>query len=103
MITEVQGGTERQFQFFDGTVRALKWLFPSLTMESKESVSVNNLKAGEGDWCFLKEALGCKIDTEAVTIALLKRKLQEMNHLLSIPATQQRIGRKELERLVGNL
>ena len=42
-------------------------------------------------------------DTEAGTVALPERKLQELNQLLAIPATQKCIGRKDMERLVGNI
>ena len=48
VITEVQGGPDRQREVFDGTVRALKWIFPSLTGETKDSVSAKELMAGEG-------------------------------------------------------
>ena len=44
VITAVQGGADRQQKVFDGTVRALKWIFPSLSGETKK------LMAGEGDW-----------------------------------------------------
>ena len=43
-------GSERQHRVFDSTVRALKWIFPSLPGEAKDSVSVKKLLAGEGDW-----------------------------------------------------
>ena len=46
IITAVQGGPEQQYQVFDGTVKGLKWLFPSFTGEVKDSVSVKKLKAG---------------------------------------------------------
>ena len=39
VISVVQGGLDRQHRVFDGTVRALKWLFPSLPGELKESLS----------------------------------------------------------------
>ena len=50
VISMVQGGEERQHRVFDSTVRALKWIFPSLPREAKELVLVNKLLAGEGDW-----------------------------------------------------
>ena len=53
---------------------------------------MKKLKAGEGDWTCVKEVLGWKIDTEAGTVALPERKIQYLNQLLSISATQQRIG-----------
>ena len=49
MIKAVQGGPDRQRQFFDGPVPSLKWLFPSLPRETKDSVSAKKLKVGEGD------------------------------------------------------
>ena len=58
LISAVQGVPDCQHQFFDGTVRALKWLFLSLPGELKDSVSVKNLVAGEGDYTSVKEVLG---------------------------------------------
>ena len=70
VISVVQGGPDRQHRVFDGTVRALKWLFPSLPGELKDSVSVKKLVAGEGDWTCVKEVLGLIPDTEAGTVTL---------------------------------
>ena len=98
-----KGGEERQHRVFDSTVRALKWLFPSLPGEAKDSVSVKKLLAGEGDWECVKEVLSWTINTEVGTVALPKHKLQELRDLLDIPTSQRRMGRKELERLVGKL
>ena len=43
------------------------------------------------------------INTEAGTVALPEWKLQELNQLLAIPATQRCIGRKDMERLKGKI
>ena len=51
----------------------------------------------------MKEVLEWMIDTEAGTVALQEQKLQELNQLVAIPATERRIGRKEMERLVGKV
>ena len=64
---------------------------------------VKKLLAGEGDWECFKEVLGWIIDTEAGTIALPDCKLQELRDLLDIPLSQRRMGRQDLERLVGKL
>ena len=48
IISVVQGGLDHQHRVFDGTVRALKWLFPSSPMDSKDLVSIKKLLAGEG-------------------------------------------------------
>ena len=48
-----------------------------------------------------KEVLGWILNTEAVTVTLPERKLEELLTLVDIPATQRRMGRKDLERLVG--
>ena len=90
-------------QVFDSTVRALKWLPPSLPVEAKDSVLVKKLLAGEGDWECVKEILGWVIYTKTGTVALPERKIQELWDLLYIPTTQRRMGRKNLERLVGKL
>ena len=84
VISSVQGGAERQHQVFDSTVHALKWLFPSITREAKDSVSFKNLLAGEGDWEYVKEVLGCIIDTKVGMLSLPERKLQELRDLPNI-------------------
>ena len=101
VISVVQGVPDHQHQVFDGTVRALKWIFPSLPGEIKDSVSAKELVVGEGDWTCVKEVLGWIIDTEAGAVNLPERKLEEILTLADIPATQRRMGRKELERLFG--
>ena len=54
LITAVQVGSKQQHQFFDITARQLKWLLPSLPGETKDSMSVKKLWAGEGDWTCVK-------------------------------------------------
>ena len=66
-------------------------------------MAVKKLLAREGDWECIKEVLGWIIDTKAGTIALPERKLQELRDLLDIPTSQRRMGRKELEHLLGKL
>ena len=44
----MQGGPDYQHRVFDGTVRALKWLFLPLLGELKDLVSVKNHVAGGG-------------------------------------------------------
>ena len=73
----MQSGPDRQHRVFDGTVRALKWIFPSLTGDSKDLVRVKNLLEGEGNWTFSEEVLGWTLDTEAGTITLLERKYRK--------------------------
>ena len=51
----------------------------------------------------MEEVLGSMINTEAGTVALPEWKLQELNQLLAIPATQRCIGRKDMERLKGKI
>ena len=99
----VQGVSDLQQRVFGGTVRALKWIIPSLPGELKESASVKNIVTGEGDWNCVKEVLGWILDTESGTVTLPERKLYELLTLVDIPATQRRMGQKDLERLVGKL
>ena len=103
IISAVQGGPDRHDKFFDGTVCALKWLFLSLTGESNDLVRVKRILAGEGDWACVKEVLGWTLYTEVGMPPLLGRKLWELITLVDISVTQYRMGRKDLERLVGNL
>ena len=79
-----RGGAERQHRVFDSTVRALKWLSPSLPGEAKDSVLVKKLLAGEGDWECVKDVLGWTINTKDGTVALPECKLQELRDLLDI-------------------
>ena len=58
---------------------------------------------GEGNWTCKKEVLGWQIDKEAGTVALPELKHLELLQMLPIPSLQRRMGRKELERLVGKL
>ena len=62
---------------------------------------VKKLLDGEGDWECVKEILRWIIDTEAGTVALPERKLQELQDLLDILTTHRHMGRKDLEFLVG--
>ena len=59
----MQGGSEQHHQVFDSIVHALKWLFPSLPWEAKDSVSFKKLLTGEGYWTCNKEVLGRIIET----------------------------------------
>ena len=92
VILVVQGGPDRQHQVFDGTDRALKWIFLSLPGELKDSVSVKKLVAGEGGWTCVKEVLGWILNTEAGTVTLPERKLEEILTLVDILPTQRRMG-----------
>ena len=71
--------------------------------ELKDSVSIKNLVAGEGVWNCVKDFLGCILDTEAGTVTLPERNLEELLTLVDIPTTQRRMGRNYLERPVRKL
>ena len=103
IISAVQGVLEIQHQVFDSIVCAFKCMFTSLPEESKDWVIVKKLLAGEGRWNCVKEILGWIIDMDSGTVTLPERKIQELQYLVAIPKTQWRMGRKYLERLVGNL
>ena len=47
--------------------------------------------------------MGWTLDTEAGAVTLLEKQIQELLTLVDIPATQQRMSWKDLERLVGKL
>ena len=89
VIYTVQGEPEQKHQVFCSTVRAIKWLFPSLPVEAKNLVSVKKLLVGEGGWTCVKEFLSWIIDMDSETVALPERKLQELQYLLTIPTTQR--------------
>ena len=92
VISAVKGLLDHQQRVFDGTVCAFKWIFLSLMVKLKYSVSVRKLVAGEGDWTCVKEALGWILDTEAGTATLSEGKIEEILTLVDIPATQCRMG-----------
>ena len=48
---------------------------------------MKKLKAGDSDYTCVKEVLMCTINTEAGTLALLERKIQELTQLLTILVT----------------
>ena len=77
-------GADRQYEVLDGTVRALKWIFPYLPGKTKYFVSVKKLMTGEGYWTCVKEVLGWLIYMEAVTVAFPDFKHREILQLLSI-------------------
>ena len=103
VISAVQGVQDCQHQVFDGTVRALKWLFLSLPGELKDSVNLKNLVAKKGDWTCVKEVLWWILDIEAEAVTLLERNFEELPTAVDIPTTQGRMVRRELEHLVGKL
>ena len=103
VIFAVQDAPKHQQRVFYGTVRSLKWLFPSLPGDSKDLVSVKTLLAGEGDWTCAKEVLGLTVDTKAGTVSLPKRKIWELLTFVDILETQCRMVQKDLKRLVEKL
>ena len=103
IISVVQGGAEQQHQVFDSTFRSLNWIPPSLPVEANDLVAFNKLLAEELYWECVKEDLGWIINTKTGTFALPERKLQKLRDLLDIPISQRRMGKKDLERLVGKL
>ena len=70
IVSEVQVGPGRQHIVFDGTVSALKWIFPSFPGELKDSVSMKELVMGEGYWTCAKEVLGWILYMDAGTVTL---------------------------------
>ena len=99
----MQGVPDCQHRVFDGTVCALKLLFPSLLGELKDSASVKKLVAGEGGWTCVKEVMGWILETETGKVTPPESKLTELLTLVDIPATQRKMGRKDLECLVGKV
>ena len=103
VISAVQEGPDFQRRVFDGTFRALKWIFPLLPGELKDFVSVKKLVAEEWGWTCGKEVLGWILDMKAWKVTFPERKLEDLLTLVDIPANQRRMGRKDLEGLVGKL
>ena len=55
VATAAKVGPKWQHQVFNGTTQALTWLFLSLPIKTKDSVSVKKLQMGEGDWTCVKK------------------------------------------------
>ena len=55
-------------------------------------------QSGEGGWTCAKKFLEWILDMQAGTVTLTERKLEEILTLVDIPATQRKMGRKDLER-----
>ena len=72
-------------------------------MDLKDLVIVKKLLAGEGVWTCVKVVLGWILDTYSGTLTLLDRNLEDLLTLVDIPTTQRRMGKKDLEHLVGKL
>ena len=64
---------------------------------------MKKLLAGKGGWTCVKKVLGWILDTEAGTVTLPERKLEEHLTLVDIPAALRRMGQKDLDCLVGKL
>ena len=72
-------------------------------MRFQRSVRVKKPLAVQGNWTYIKEFLGWAIDTEAGIISLLKHNIQKLLTHVDTLTTQHRMGRKELERFMGNI
>ena len=103
VISVVQGGPDCQHRVFEGIECTLKWLFLLSPGELKNLVSMKKIVAVEGDQTYIKEVLVWILGTEAGTATLPEMKIKEIFTLLDIPYTQRRMGRKDLEHLVGKL
>ena len=66
-------------------------------------MSVKKLVTGEEERTCFKGFLGWILYTEAETVTLPERKIKELLTLVDIPATQRRMARKDMERLVGKI
>ena len=85
------------------TLQYLKEIFPSIPSEFKDSVSLEKLLQGDGDWYHIKEILGWIINMQDDTLRLHTKHLAELNILLAIPPSQRCMSTKKLDLLIGKL
>lgn len=100
-----QGDEKQQRQAIELMLRAIKEVFPLVSGELKNLVSIKKAFQGDGSWSCIKEILGWEIDTVQGTIRISPRRLTELNTLLAPPPspTQQRLAVNKLYKLIGKL
>ena len=75
-------------------IHDIKYIFPSLHSETKDSVSLNKSLAGGGNWAQLKNLLVWVLSTLDGTLYLSSKRRSGHISLLIIPTTQRHISRK---------
>ena len=98
-----QGDVHQQRRVTEIVLDKLKLVYPTVKGELKDSISLKKARAGDGNWQTSKEILGWIIDSNTGTISLSEKRIQDLDMLLRIPASQHRMSRKKLERLIGKL
>ena len=98
-----QGGPSQQRRVSKLVLRAITETYSSLSHDLKDSVSLKKALMGDGDWSHIKEIIGWVINTKMGTFSLSPNILADLQALLAISATQRRLSRKKLEKLIGKL
>lgn len=98
-----QGDALQQQRVTELVLRTLKDVHPAVAGETKDSVSLKNALAGDGDWNQVKEIIGWIVDTRIFTLRLSQKRIDNLLLKLNIPSTQRKIRRKRLEVLIGKL
>ena len=60
-------------------ILALNDVYPSLSVESKDSVSLKKALAGDGDWDQIKEILGWIVNNRHSILNLSKKRMTDLN------------------------
>ena len=91
LLCAAKGDPAQQQRVSELTICALKYIFPSLPDEVKDSVILKKALAGYGDWARVKEILGWLINTHRGTLSLSSKQRLNILSLLEIPTTQRHI------------
>ena len=65
-------------------LQGIKYIFPSLPFELKDSVSLKKAQKGDGNWAVEKEIMGWILNSEKGTFQLPSLRLEELKPLLAI-------------------
>jgi hypothetical protein len=69
----------------------------------EEPISVKKLRKGDGAWATRKVILGWLLDSESLTIELTPQKQSRLAEVLNVPTTQNRMGPRKWQKLLGEL
>ena len=98
-----RGDSTQQHRVIELVLLAFKDIYPSVSVETKDSVGLKKVLAGEGDWSQVKDILSWIMNTQDSTLQLSSKHISDLRSQIAIPPTQHRIRRKKLEILIGKL
>ena len=87
----------------DLVLQALKEVFPTVSRELNNSVSLNKAFQGGGNWEIRKDILGWAVDTAWGSPQLPKKRISKLSALIDTPSSQRRFSVDKLRRLIVKL